>query len=180
MTQPHAASPEPGEAPGPLSNLTSVHTVSFRAPRTVVVVEDLEYARVALRTLLEMAGYRVTEARDGIEGLELIGQLGPDVAILDIGLPGMDGYELAARVRRDERQRSTILVAMTGYDGHDAIDRAREVGFDHYVRKPVHAEVLSALCARLAARLSGCSCVECASVRSHPVFELAARFEVAP
>jgi CheY-like chemotaxis protein len=108
-------------------------------PRTnlrIVVVEDQDDAREALEMLLDMEGHEVSTARDGPEGLELILDRHPQVALLDIGLPKMNGYELAAAVR--ERLGNRIkLVAMSGYGQPDDVRNAEIAGFDRHLTKPV-------------------------------------------
>ena len=90
-----------------------------------------------LRFLLERAGHEVHEAEDGRAGLEAILKLRPDVALLDVGLPGLDGYEVARRVRCDEAGRSVCLVALTGYGRPEDQRRSQEAGFDAHLVKPV-------------------------------------------
>ncbi len=118
-------------------------------PASVLVVDDNEDAADLLGELLASAGHDVRCAHDAFEALELLEEQAPEVAILDIGLPGMDGFELAARIRQLYGERAPVLVALTGY-GQPA-DRARsvEAGFRfHLVKPPDHAELL-----RLVARL---------------------------
>ena len=115
----------------------------------VSLVEDNEDIRLTLRDLLEFEGHEVAEAADGTQGAELIVQRRPNVALVDIGLPGMDGYEVAQRVRRDAPSASTRLVALTGYGGEDVARKAREAGFDAHLIKPVKIEELFKLLGEL-------------------------------
>jgi signal transduction histidine kinase len=103
--------------------------------RRVVVVEDNADARTMLRLLLEMSGHQVEEAADGLSGLDVALRVQPDVALVDIGLPGIDGYELARRLR--ERAPDIRLVAVTGYGQPEDRDRAFEAGFTTHLVKPV-------------------------------------------
>jgi CheY-like chemotaxis protein len=103
--------------------------------RRIVLVENDDILREAFRELLEQSGHRVTEARDGIEGLARILAEKPDVAIVDIGLPGMDGHEVARRVRA-ALGHSVLLVAMTGYGQESDRLRALSGGFDTHLTKP--------------------------------------------
>jgi two-component system CheB/CheR fusion protein len=108
-------------------------------PRTnlrIVVVEDQDDAREALEMLLDIEGHEVSSARDGPEGLELILDQHPQVALLDIGLPKMNGYELAAAVREKLGNRIK-LVAMSGYGQPDDVRNAEIAGFDRHLTKPV-------------------------------------------
>jgi CheY-like chemotaxis protein len=112
-----------------------------RAGRHVVIVEDSQDERLSLQKVLETEGHVVHTASDGPGGLETIMRLRPDVALIDIGLPGLDGYRLAERLR--SAGLGTFLVALTGYGlGEDKI-RAREAGFDaHLTKPPVMAHLL--------------------------------------
>ena len=107
------------------------------SPRRILIVEDSRDSRDMLRFLLERAGHEVHEAEDGRAGLEAILKLRPDVALVDVGLPGLDGYEVARRVRCDEAGRSVCLVALTGYGRPEDQRRSQEAGFDAHLVKPV-------------------------------------------
>ncbi len=104
----------------------------------ILLVEDREDARGLLRRVLQMEGHEVIEAVDGPGGLAVLLEQRPDVALLDIGLPGLDGYEVARRARRDERGRRVRLIALTGYGLPDDIEEARRAGFDGHLVKPVN------------------------------------------
>ena len=124
------------------------------ADTSILIVEDNADAREMLRTLLELDGYRVSVAEDGVEGLEAIVNTRPDVALVDIGLPGLDGYEVARRAsERLGDSNSTLLVALTGYGQRDDIERAFNAGFQHHLVKPIDADKLETLLRRpMAAR----------------------------
>ena len=113
--------------------------------RRVLVVEDNADIRESLRLLLGLWGHEVLLAESGDQGLKLALQNAPDVALIDIGLPGMSGYELAARIRAGahERPGTLRLIAMTGYGQPADRARAAGAGFDEHLLKPVDAEVLS-------------------------------------
>ncbi|HWN12360.1 MAG TPA: response regulator, partial [Candidatus Dormibacteraeota bacterium] len=113
------------------------------APRRILVVEDNGDAREMLRHLLRLAGHEVLEAVDGPAGLEATLRARPDVALVDVGLPGFDGYELARRVRATG-DSSIYLVALTGYGQPDDRRQAMESGFDAHLVKPVNPEALLA------------------------------------
>jgi signal transduction histidine kinase len=119
------------------------------APRDVLIVEDNADAADTLRRLLELAGHRVRVARDGPGGLAALLGAPPEVALVDLGLPGMDGYELARRARAavDGRPRP-LFVALTGYGMPEDRARALQAGFDEHLVKPVDAEALESLLAR--------------------------------
>ena len=107
----------------------------------IVLVEDDDLLRETFRELLEQSGHHVKEARDGIEGLARILAEKPDVAIVDIGLPGMDGYEVARRVRA-ALGHSVLLVAMTGYGQESDRLRALSGGFDTHLTKPFDTKLV--------------------------------------
>jgi two-component system, sensor histidine kinase len=106
-------------------------------------VEDNPDGREMLHHLLKMAGHEVLEAVDGPSGLEATLRQRPDVALVDVGLPGLDGYELARRVRATG-DASIYLVALTGYGQPDDRRQAMEAGFDAHLVKPVNPEALLA------------------------------------
>jgi PAS domain S-box-containing protein len=110
-------------------------------PLTVLLIEDNRDARETLRAWLEEVGHRVFASDNGIEGLELARSIHPDVALIDIGLPGIDGYQVA-RTLHDE-SRTTLLVAITGYGRPEDSARALEAGFDVHLVKPIQLERLA-------------------------------------
>ena len=114
-------------------------------PRRVLVIDDNGDAAHALRMLLENDGHDVKVAHDGVEGLALAREYRPEYLLLDIGLPRLSGYEIAASVREDPLLKNTTIVAITGYG--QVHDRARTaaVGFDHHLTKPVEFSALQAL-----------------------------------
>ncbi len=116
--------------------------------RRVLVVEDDEDTREVLKDLLEMWGHQVETAKDGEEGLARLLELRPDVALVDVGLPKLDGYEVARKARADGRGARLFLVALTGYGGADPKERALEAGFDLHVVKPVDPARLTELLER--------------------------------
>ncbi len=117
-------------------------------PRRVLVVEDSPDARQSLRLLLELAGHHVETCEDGPSGLAKLGAFQPDVALIDLGLPGMDGYAVARELRRRPDTRTIRLVAVTGYGQADDRRRALAAGFDQHVTKPVDATMLDELLGR--------------------------------
>jgi two-component system, sensor histidine kinase len=104
----------------------------------VLVIEDNADARETLRSLLEAYGYAVQVAATGEEGLRLLLSLRPDIAIVDIGLPGLDGFEIARRARKVPEASTIKLVAASGYSGADAKQKATEAGFDLHLVKPIN------------------------------------------
>ena len=110
--------------------------------RSILIVEDHDDAREALRALLELEGYDVDAAANGPHGLDLVRARVPDVALIDIGLPEVDGYEVARRLRAMAGP-APYLIALTGYGQPDDIRRAREAGFDAHLLKPVDPDALT-------------------------------------
>jgi two-component system CheB/CheR fusion protein len=136
----------------PITDATVANTKSAPPPSRsppgkgakVAVVEDNEDSRQLLAAYLEQAGFPCESAGTGIEGLALVERVRPDVAIVDLGLPEMDGLELARRLRSDPRHAHIYLIALTGYD--QPADRAavRGAGFDMHMVKPVDLDELVA------------------------------------
>jgi PAS domain S-box-containing protein len=119
-------------------------TVAIR-PRRVLIVEDAADARESLRLLLELGGHEVETAEDARRGLEKIETFRPDVALVDIGLPGLDGYEMARMVRQHPHGSTLRLIAVTGYGQAEDQHRTLAAGFDVHVTKPVDPVRLEAL-----------------------------------
>ena len=113
--------------------------------KRVLVVEDHADARETLRMMLELSGHEVHEAEDGLQGLEVWRRTQPDVAFIDISMPGIDGYEFARRVRSEPNGLDVTLVALTGYGFPEDRERSRQAGFDHHLVKPVAREALDAI-----------------------------------
>jgi CheY-like chemotaxis protein len=112
----------------------------------VLLVEDNDDARVMLQRILQTHGHLVSAARDARAGLEAAAAGSPNVAVVDIGLPGMDGYEFA-RAMRERLGQGVRLIALTGYGTEDHRQRAEEAGFDAHLTKPVDIDRLLGLIA---------------------------------
>jgi two-component system, sensor histidine kinase len=117
-------------------------------PRRVLLIEDNRDARETFRMMLELAGHEVMEAEDGRTGLELLKAELPDIAVIDVGLPGLDGYQIASSFRREPTRDRVLLVALTGYGTPEARERSRAAGFDHHLIKPIDPEMLRDLMVR--------------------------------
>jgi CheY-like chemotaxis protein len=111
----------------------------------VLIVDDNRDAAELLGELVVLMGHEAIVAHDGEAALKRAEENGPHVALLDIGLPTIDGYELARRLHRLPGLQSTPLIAITGYGRHEDVERARKAGFAHHLLKPVAFEVLAAL-----------------------------------
>jgi CheY-like chemotaxis protein len=120
----------------------------------VLVVDDNSDAALMLAEGLIAAGYTVAVAHDGAEALRVAAEFQPDAALLDIGLPAMDGYELAQELRKlDGEGASLVIVAVTGYGAEANRQRSLEAGFDAHLVKPVEFDAVeSVLCQGLLSR----------------------------
>ncbi len=112
------------------------------ASTRVLVVDDNADSVAMLTMLLEMKGHVTAMAQSGPEALEKAESFRPDVVVLDIGLPGMDGYEVAGRLRQRPGGQGMTLVALTGWGSDEDRQRTREAGFNHHFTKPVDPEAL--------------------------------------
>ena len=131
------------DAPLPRTAHVAPRSPSADRAYDILIVEDNSDARQALRALLELAGCTVHEARDGSVGIEQALRLRLDFILLDIGLPHLDGYEVARRLKA--LKPAVRLVALTGYGRDEDRARATEAGFDAYLVKPVDIERLLAV-----------------------------------
>jgi signal transduction histidine kinase/ActR/RegA family two-component response regulator len=115
--------------------------------RRMLLIEDDEDVASAMQTVLEMAGHEVAVAGNGPDGIAAARVSKPEVVLCDIGLPGMDGYEVARRIRADASLRGTFLVALSGYAQVDDVAAARAAGFDEHMAKPPSAEKIQRILA---------------------------------
>ena len=114
----------------------------------VLVVEDNPSAAQSLVQLLHCAGHEAEVAADAPEAVALAEAHPPDVVLLDIGLPGMDGWQLARRLRRLDSPKPALLVALTGHGDEDDLRRSQKAGIDLHLTKPADAAQLEALLSR--------------------------------
>jgi signal transduction histidine kinase len=120
-------------------------TVDKDERKDIVIIDDNLDAAEALATLLDLNGHVVRVSPDGPSGLETCKARWPDVVLLDIGLPGMDGYQVARHLRDAAAGRPLALIALTGYGQPDDLRRAQDAGFDHHLVKPVELARLASL-----------------------------------
>jgi two-component system, sensor histidine kinase len=116
---------------------------TVEAVQNILLVEDNPDARETLRLLLELEGHRVAAAETGEQGIQLAGEQAFTVALIDIGLPDLDGYTVAQRIRAGTGGKSLVLVALTGYSEPEDVQRARAAGFDAHLVKPVDPDTLT-------------------------------------
>ena len=132
---------------------TAVPRATESAPHhRVLVVDDSIDAADMLSTWLRLHGYEVAVAHQGTEALALMPAFSPAVALLDLGMPDMSGYELAERVRATPDLRQVTLVAISGWGGEEYETRSRAAGFHHHLTKPVNLTALNQLLAELLPR----------------------------
>ncbi|MGE0312248.1 MAG: PAS domain S-box protein [Lautropia sp.] len=114
--------------------------------RRILVVDDNHDAAASLAMLLDLSGDHARTAHDGLQALDVAAEFRPQVVLLDIGLPGIDGYEVARRIRREPWGRQLVLIAITGWGKDEDRRRSREAGFDAHLVKPVaHLALLDLL-----------------------------------
>ena len=112
-------------------------------PTRVLVVDDNRDAAMTLGFLLAYAGYEVETRFDGPSALAAVEEFDPDACVLDINMPGMDGYELAEKLRARPRGRPPVLATVTAYRDFEHVQRAEEAGFDLYFTKPADPDELA-------------------------------------
>jgi PAS domain S-box-containing protein len=125
----------------------------------VLVVDDNVDAAESLAALLQLDGHETRVAHDGDTAIAQAADFRPEIVFLDIGMPGKDGYEVARELRRDPRNRDTMLVALTGWGAQDDRARSRSAGFDHHLTKPAELPAVEALLAKMAERRQETSAV---------------------
>jgi CheY-like chemotaxis protein len=117
--------------------------------KKVLVADDKATSRELIRTVLETLGYEITEAADGIEALRYSREVRPDLIILDLHMPGLDGFGVLAELRRDKEFTSTPVMALTASAMQGDRERALSAGFTSYVSKPIPLPALRAEVQRL-------------------------------
>lgn len=123
------------------------HHLRVVKDNNVLLVEDNQDARESLSDALGLYGYQVINSADGTSGVELASRLKPAVALVDIGLPGIDGYEVGRRLRSLPHGPSMLLIAISGYGQPESRQRAADAGFDHFITKPLVLDELTELIA---------------------------------
>jgi len=118
--------------------------------RRILVVDDNVDSATSLATFLQLMGNETHTAFDGLEALQMADAVQPDVVLLDIGMPKLNGYETARRIRAQPWAEQVVLVAVTGYGQEEDRQKSRDAGFDHHMVKPIDASLLMATLANLA------------------------------
>jgi CheY-like chemotaxis protein len=136
--------------PGLIAKEAPESTVVIVDRRRILVVDDNTDAAQSLALLLELAGHDVRVAHDGVETLAVASEFEPEVVLLDLGMPKMDGYETARRLRNESWGQQVMLVALTGWGQQRDRERTAEAGFDLHLVKPIaEFELFQAIGTRL-------------------------------
>jgi CheY-like chemotaxis protein len=115
----------------------------------ILIADDNRDLVRGLSLLLNLAGFEVETVHDGLAALRAARARKPDVVILDIGLPGMDGFQVAEHMRADQALKNIPIIAISGYDNDMFLGRSGRAGFDHHLVKPVDFQTITSLLARL-------------------------------
>jgi signal transduction histidine kinase len=137
------AQPSPAIAP----IVARPSTPAENVPARVLVVDDLAASAETLMALLEMEGFEVKTAHEGVSALQIAADFRPDVVLLDIGLPGMNGFEVANRLRNQPHSRDALLIALTGYGEAESRSKSEQAGFDFHMVKPADVNLLLSMLA---------------------------------
>ena len=116
-------------------------------PLRVLVVDDNEDLARGLAKLLEIHGHHVRVAYDGPSGVDQAKEWHPEIVLLDIGLPGMDGFQVASLLRQNEGTRNAVIIAISGYGQEEDRNRSKQAGFDHHLVKPINSDELAKMMA---------------------------------
>lgn len=129
----------------------------------ILVVDDNEDAAASLASLLQLLGHRVGVACDGEQALRVAEQLEPEVVLLDLGIPRLNGYEICRRLRTRPWGRAATMIAITGWGQEEDRRRSEAAGFDRHFVKPVDPDELASLLAALPARRGVSAAPRCAA-----------------
>ncbi|HZY18580.1 MAG TPA: response regulator [Ramlibacter sp.] len=137
---------EPGQ-PAQSPSRAAPQRAAAASPSRILVVDDLMASAETLMTLLEMEGFEVKVANEGLAALQIAQEFRPDVVLLDIGLPGMNGFEVAHQLRNQPASRDALLIALTGYGEAESRTRSAQAGFDFHMVKPADVDLLLSMIA---------------------------------
>jgi signal transduction histidine kinase/CheY-like chemotaxis protein len=133
------------QAAAPLPTVTHRPGIPHAGTSRILVVDDLAASAETLMTLLEMEGFEVRVAHEGQQALAIAREFRPNVVLLDIGLPGMNGFEVAHGLRSQDESRDALLIALTGYGEAESRLRSAQAGFDFHMVKPADVNLLLAM-----------------------------------
>ena len=134
--------------------MAPLEEANFNTKLRVLVVDDNLDAAAMLAELLSIYGHETRVANSGLVALAMVREFRPALVILDIGMPGMNGYETAKRIRADDPSGSVTLVALTGWGAEADQIKARDAGFDHHFTKPVELDKVQSVLQLVALRLA--------------------------
>jgi CheY-like chemotaxis protein len=117
-----------------------------RSARVLLIDDNVDLARCLAR-LLEIHGHDVRIAHDGPSGIDQARAWNPEFVLLDIGLPGMDGFQVASLLRQNEATQDTVIIAISGYGHEEDRARSKQAGFDHHLVKPINSDELAMIMA---------------------------------
>lgn len=138
----------------PVAAQASAPETAAAVQRRILIVENDADARESLRTILELAQHQVFEASDGLSGVAQVAALRPNVALIDLGLPNIDGFEVARQIRALPAGNDVVLIAVTGYGEREYRERAKDAGFNAYLTKPINIDRLVQLISTLSTSAS--------------------------
>ena len=124
---------------------TAIPSAARRVSRRILVVDDNVDSASTLATLLELSGNQVDVAHDGLEALEAANRIKPDVVLLDLGMPRLNGYDACRRIRQEPWSTNTVVIALTGWGQEEDRRKTGEAGFNAHVVKPVTLPMLEKL-----------------------------------
>ena len=124
-------------------------TAARPSGRKILVADDDQDSAESLAMLFQLMGHEVRAAQNGVTAVDLAEEFRPDLIVLDIGMPGMDGYEVCRRIRQHDWGQAIVIAALTGWTRDEDRDRSAEAGFNHYLVKPVDPKALDDLIARV-------------------------------
>ena len=120
-----------------------------RTGRKILVADDDQDSAESLALLFQLMGHDVRAAQSGLAAIDVAAEFRPDLIVLDIGMPGLDGYEVCRRIRQHDWGQTIVIAALTGWSRDEDRDRSEEVGFNHFLVKPVDPKALEDLIAGL-------------------------------
>ena len=118
-----------------------------RTGRKILVADDDQDSAESLALLFQLMGHDVRAAQSGLAAIDVAAEFRPDLIVLDIGMPGLDGYEVCRRIRQHDWAQTIVIAALTGWSRDEDRDRSEQAGFNHFLVKPVDPKALEDLIA---------------------------------
>jgi CheY-like chemotaxis protein len=118
-----------------------------RTSRKILVADDDQDSAESLALLFQLMGHDVRAAQSGLAAIDVAAEFRPDLIVLDIGMPGLDGYEVCRRIRQHDWAQTIVIAALTGWSRDEDRDRSEQAGFNHFLVKPVDPKALEDLIA---------------------------------